>query len=182
MANILINLLPIEFRQAEIKRTKFNKVQAFGVAVILLMAFLASLTVALRILQSQRIFQTKNRLSQAEEKISSLKTVQGSLVLLKNRLKAIDQYLGTPSQQSQMYQLVIGLLPANAAVSSITVDKGGEVIILATVSDPSSLEDLTTNLLSRDKNQDKISQVALESINRGRDGIYRLSLKIKPKT
>ncbi len=182
MANILINLLPIEFRQEEIKRTKFNKVQAFGVAIILLMTFLASLTVALRILQSQRIFHTKSRLSQAEEKISSLKTVQASLLLLKNRLTTIDQYLGTPSQQTQMYQLISELLPANAAASSIAVSKGGEAIIIVTVPDSSSLEVLISSLISRDTNQDKISQVALENINRGKDGIYSLSLKIKPKS
>lgn len=181
MANISINLLPIEFKQEEFKRTKFYKVQTIGVAIILVMTFLASLTVALRIIQSQKISQTKSRLSQAEEKVSNLKTVQASLVLLKDRLTAIDQYLGFPSQQTQMHQLVSELLPANANVSSISVDSGGEAIILVTVSDSSSLEFLINNLTSRDKNQGKISQVSLENINRGRDGVYRINLKIKPK-
>lgn len=182
MTDISINLLPIEFKQEEIKRTKFYKVQTVGVAIILLMTFLASLTVALRILQSQKIFQIKSRLAQAEEKISNLKTVQASLILLKNRLTAIDQYLGTPSKQSQIYQLVTELLPVNAAVSSISVDAAGEVIILVTIPDSSALDNLVNSLISRDKNQDKISQISLENINRGRDGIYRLNLKIKPKS
>ena len=181
MPRIAINLLPIEFRVQELKRAKFYKIQAFGVVTILLVVFLSSLTIALRILQSQNISQIQNKLTQSEQRIADLKSIQGSLFLLKNRLTVINQYLEIPSKQVQMYKLIAELLPATVSVGSIFVDKGGEILILAVVPDSVSLDHLITNLISKESNQDKISKVSLENISRGKDGIYRLSLKVKPK-
>lgn len=181
MAKIAIDLLPLEFKAEEIKGAKFLKVQTIGVLIILLMIFLSSLTVALRILQNQSLSRIQTNLTNTEQKINGLKTVQASLLLLKNRLTTINQYLGTPSQQSQMYKLITSLLPASVYISSISVNRAGEVLVSAVVPDSTSLDNLVGNLISQDSNQDKISKVSLESISRGKDGIFRISLKIKPK-
>lgn len=181
MAKIAINLLPLEFRAQQIKAANFYKIQTVGVIIILLMIFLASLTAALRILQNQNISQIQNRVTASEQKISDLKNTQGALLLLKNRITAINQYLGTSSKQIQMYQLITSLLPEVVSVSSLSVDKGGGVLILATVPDSVSLDNFINSLTAQSSNQDKISQVSLENISRGRDGVYRLSLTIKPK-
>lgn len=181
MPKIAINLLPLEFRAAELKVAKFYKIQTIGIATVLLMTFLASLTVALRVLQSQNISRIQNQLTLSEGKVSGFKNTEGSLFLLKNRITAINQYLGIPSSQTQIYKIITELLPTDVSASSISVDKGGEVLVVAIAPDASSLDNLITNLTSKESNQDKISQVSLESINRGKDGIYRVSLKIKPK-
>lgn len=181
MSTISINLLPIEFREQQLKRAKFYKVQLAGVAVILLMVFLSSLTIALRILQSQNILQLQKRVNASQQIVSGLKSTQGSLLLLKNRLTTIDQYLGSPSRQSQMYKLIAQLLPSSVTVTSISVDSGGNVLISAIMKDSNSLEDLINNLISKEKNQDKINQVSLETLSRGKDGVYRLNFKVTPK-
>lgn len=181
MAKIAINLLPTEFLAQEITRSKFIKIQTIGVVFILMMIFLSSLTIALRILRSQSIVQIQNRLAKSEQRITNLKDAQGSLLLLKNRLVAINQYLESPSKQAQMFNLINGLLPASVSVSSVAVDKDGGVLVLATTSDSSSLDQTISNLISQEKNQDKISQVSVESLGRGRDGIYRLSFKVRPR-
>lgn len=181
MAHISINLLPIEFKQEEAKRTKFYKVQIIGVAAILVTAALASLTVTLRILQSQNISQIQTRVRASEQKISELKDTQATLLLLKNRLTAINQYLGIPSKQVQMYQLINDLIPVAFSVTSLSVDKNGDISILAAAPDGASLDSFMTDLTADGNNQNAISQVSLDSISRGRDGIYRLSIKIKPK-
>lgn len=181
MAHISINLLPIEFKLEQVKRSKFYKIQLIGVATIFLVIFLSSLTVALRILQSQNISRVQNQITQAESKLSGLKNTQASLLLLKNRLTAINQFLGVPSKQSQIYKLVTDLLPESVSVNSIGVDKDGNVVILAIAKDGNSLDNLINNLTIKEKNGDKISQVSLDGVNRGKDGIYRLSFKIKPK-
>lgn len=175
---VSINLLPPEFRLEEVKRARFVKVQTIGIGVVLLVIFLTSLVVALRILQSQKITQIQTALTQSEQKISDLKTTQASLLLLKDRLATINQYLGMPSKQSQSYTLIIQLLPASAALNSISVDITGQIIIIALVPDSFALEELITNLTSKDINQDKISQVAFESINRSIDGSFRLNFKV----
>ena len=176
---IAINLLPIEFTQAELKRTKFYKIQAIGVIVILLMLFLASLSVALRILQSQNIKGVQTQVSAQEDKISQLKVRQASLLLLKNRLTTISQYLNIPSKSTTMFQLLDKLIPASVSINSATVDKSGNVIIAGLVPDSQTLDDMITALTDKD-NASSIKEVSLDTISRGRDGVYRVSLNIKP--
>lgn len=176
-----INLLPAEFRTEEIKRAKFLRIQTLGMSVILLMIFLTSLTLALRILQSQRISQIQANLTQSEQKISSLKTTQASLLLLKDRLTTISQYLEIPSRQSQSYTLITQLFPSGVSINSISVDNAAEATILALAPDSSTLDSLITNLTQKDINQDKISRIEFESINRGIQGFYRLNLRVRTK-
>ena len=182
MAKITINLLPLEFREQDLKNAKFYKIQFAGVITILIMIFLASLTVALRILQSQSISQIQNQLSQSEQRISSLKSTQAYLFLIKGRLTTINQYLGSPSLQSQNYKIINKLLPPSVSVSSMSIDRGGEISISAYAPDGNSVDSLITNLVSKEINEDKITKVSLENINRGKDGIYRLSLRIRTKS
>lgn len=181
MAKIAIDLLPLEFRAEEVKKAKFVKIQTIGVSIILLMVFLSSLTIALRILQTKQISLVQAQLNQSENRINNQKTTQASLVLLKNRLTTINQYLGTDSKQSQMYKLIAKLLPSAVTISSISVSKEGEVVILATAANGEALDALINNLTSANSNQGKIKEVSAETINRGKDGIYRLTFKIMPK-
>lgn len=178
MAKITINLLPDEFRLEEVKRAKFVKMQALGVVVILIMIFLSSLTVALSILQSRNLSQFQSKVSGAEQRISKSKDTQAQLLLLQNRLTVIREYFGTQSEQVQMYKLLESLLPASISINSIAIDKGGGALILAIAPDGNSVDQLFTNLLSEDSSGGKISKVNIESLSRGRDGIYRISFKV----
>ncbi len=181
MTKIAINLLPLEFKDQEIKTAKFYKIQTLGILVILLMIVISSLTVALRFLQSKKVVELQSKFDQAEQKVSSFKNSQASLLILKNRLIAINQYWQSPSKQTLSYGLISKLIPPSVSVSSISVDNSGEVLITAQAPDGATMDSVITNLTSQDINQDKISQVALDSVNRGQDGIYRLSLKISTK-
>lgn len=181
MTKIAIDLLPLEYREQQLKGIKFIKIQSIGVATILIMVFLSSLTIALRILQSQNILQIQNRITQSEQRVSDQKNNEAALFLLKNRLATINQYIDVPSKQSEIYKLVTQLIPPSVILSAFSVDKSGEVLIVAVAPDSTSVDSLVNNLTDKSSNQDKISQVSLENINSGRDGVYRLSLKIKPK-
>ncbi len=181
MQRLTIDLLPAEFKQAQIKSSKFYKIQSIGIAIIGIIAFLASLIIALRILQSQKVLQLQSRAQEAEQKVSSFKTSQGYLLLLKNRLSTINQYLGTSSKLAQVYNLIEKLLPPAVSISTISVSQSGAVSILATSSDGNSLDLFLTNLLSKDTNEDKVKEISMENLSRGKDGIYRLTVNIKPK-
>lgn len=178
---ISINLLPQEIKAEEIKRTKFVKVQAFGVATVLVFIFLASLMLALRILQNQNIKQIQANLSSTEQLIADLAGRQASLFIIKDRLTTIEKYFGVSSKQVTVLRLISGLLPAQVTLNSMTVDRSGEVLIVAVLPEADVLDNLITSLTSKEKNEDKISQVSMDSINRGRDGVYRVSFKVKPK-
>lgn len=178
---ISINLLPPEFMVEKLKNARFYKIQTIGVGIILVTIFLASLTVALRILQSSHIAQIQLKIDEAEGRVTALKDRQVSLVLLKNRLSTIGQNLGTPSKQNNMYTLLEKIIPRLVSVTSIAVDRSGNAAIIVLVPDSNILDNLITSLTSKDSNEGKIAQVSVESLNRGRDGVFRASLKIVAK-
>lgn len=176
---IAIDLLPQEFRIEERKRVKFLKVQAIGVVVIMVVTFLALATVVLRFLQSQNIVKLQDKLIFAEKRVEELKNTQASLLLLKDRLTTISKYLEIPSKEVQTYKLISQLVPASVSIGSISIDRGGELLVLATAADGISIDELMSNLISKETNQDKIRQVSIENLSRGRDGVYRLNFKVK---
>lgn len=180
MAKISINLLPSEIMARELKEAKFYKLQFAGIAIVLVMVFLASLTLALRILQNQSLAAIQATVAEEGQRVSDLKETQASLLLLKNRLNVINQYLGIPSAQSTMYELLEKLIPFSISVNALSIDKGKGVTILATAPDSFALDDLVNNLTNQETNEGKISQISVEALNRGRAGFYRVSFKFVP--
>lgn len=180
MAKISINLLPAEFSAAELKRAKFVKIQAIGVSVVLLMIFLSSLTFSLRILQNQSIKAVSGRVLGAEEKIDGLKGTQASLVFLKNRLDILQKYLGTQSKTVSFYQFFTNQLPSSASADSISVDKEANLLILIHFQDIREFDSLLVSLLDPQKNEGRVKKISIDSFSRGRDGLFRVSLKLEP--
>lgn len=178
---ITINLIPPEIQETELKKANFYKIQYVGIATVLMMVFLASLTGALRILQSRSVTAVQAKLTQTEQRVSDLKNTQASLLLLKNRLAVISKYWGVPSEQSSAYQLINTLIPPSVVINSIIVDRSGGVALLALAPDSVVLDNLVSSLTAKENNEGKISKVSIESLNRGRDGFYRISFKIKPR-
>lgn len=179
-SGLKINLLPPEILAQEFKRAKFYKVQAAGVAVILGLIFLTALTLALRILQSRNMSEVQAKVTQEEQAVSDQKNTQAALVVLNDRLKVIDQYWGVASKQSAMYELINKLIPSSVTATAVTIDKGGEAVFAALAPDSLTLDSLVTNLTDKESNEGKISQVSVDSLNRGRDGFYRVTFKVKP--
>ncbi len=179
MANISINLLPMEFRQEELKRSKFYKIQFIGISVILATVFLSSLTVALRILQSQNIASAQGEVSTKLQEVEGFKGLQASLFLIQNRVKTLGQYTGIPSRQNLTYQDLNKVLTPSVTLSSLSVDKDGNALIVAAVSDILALDSFLASLIA--KEDSKFSEVSIESLSRSRDGAYRASLKLTPK-
>src|SRR3989344_749919 len=154
MEKISINLLPLEYAAEEIKRAKFYKVQLLGIVAILLVVFFSSLTVSLRILQSQNLRKVQATLSQEEEKVLQLKSKQAALFVIKNRLSTINQYLGVTSKQVSTFNLLNQLLPPQVAISSLSVNRSGDAFVVAMVPDHLILDNLVSSLVSKDDGSD----------------------------
>ncbi len=178
---IAIDLLPQEFRIEEIKRARFYKIQAVGVVVIILVVFLTSITISLRFLQSQNITAVQTKLSGVEKRVQELNNIQASLLLLKDRLKVINKYLETPSEEVQAYQLISQLVPPSVSINSVSIDRGKEIFVLATAANATALDELTGRLISGKTSQDKVKQVSIESLSRSKDESIRLNFKVKLK-
>lgn len=177
---IQINLLPVEFIAQEAKKGKFYKVQAIGILVILFMIFLSIVTVSLRVFQSNSIKSAEVKVANAKSKVESLSSRQSQLILLKDRLDAINKHLGASSKEVELYNLVEKLIPPSVSVGTISVGNG-KVLINASATDFNLLDGMFSDLISKEKNEDKISKILVENISRGRDSNFRLSLTIEGK-
>lgn len=181
MSRISINLLPPEFMAAELKASKFHKVQAIGIGVILFMIFLSSLTFALRILQNRTGELLQARLSKAEQRTADLKNTQASLILIKDRVKIIDQYFGIPSKHTTVYNLVDDLMPSSIIINAMTIERSGNLILLGATPDSQILDTFINSLTTNKTSLDLVKEVTIESLNRARDGLYRFTLEVTPK-
>lgn len=181
MEKISINLLPQEFIAEQIQKTRFYKIQSAGIFVVLAMIFLSILVVSLRVLQSNQLNTAGAKASEVEQRVTNLSERQSSLIFLKDRLQSIGQYIGVSSKQAVMYDLISELLPQPLSVNQISIGGGGEVLFSATAPSLESIDQLIEDLLDKERNEDKISSVAIDALNRGRDGIYRVSFKIIAK-
>ncbi len=181
MSRITINLLPVEFRIQELKRAKFYKIQSIGIAIIISFIFISALSIVLRILQSQSVSEIANKLDSQQKRVIDLKNTQASLILLKNRLITIEQYLGVSSRSSEVYKLLANTISPSISISSVDVNKIGEVTVLAATSNIADLDDLINKIAVNEGNMDKFIFLSVDSLSRSSDGIYRLSLRLKAK-
>ena len=145
--------------------------------LLLTMFFLASLVVTLRILQASNLNRVNIKAQEEENKISGLRDKESTLVLLKNRLELISKLTANPSKQKLIYDLVVGEIPSSVNVSSISLDSSGNLSLSAAVPDYNSLSALFSSL-SSDATFKEIAGINVESLSRGRDGLYRVSLKL----
>lgn len=181
MTRLAVNLLPEEFKIQQFKRAKFYKIQTIGIVVIVFLVAASISVVGFRFLQSQNVVKIQQRVAFAEEKITSLNKTQGSLILLKNRLAIISKFLGMSSKGVDVFNFLINNLPPSVTINSISIDKEGKLLLSAVATDAGSLEELFGKLTNREINENKIKEVSLETLSRGRDGLYRLNFTVKPE-
>ena len=121
----------------------------------------------------------QSALSQEEKHLEGFKTTQASLIFLKNRLDIISKYSDKASKQNDVYESLSENIPSEAIISSLSVDRLGNALVLASIPDVTVLDDLFTGLVSSEDS--KFSQVSIDNLSRGRDGIFRVSFKLTPK-
>lgn len=177
---IKINLLPSEFLIAEREYQNFRKIQLICVLVILSLIFLSSMTIALRVLQSQRIVSANEQLDQLTSKITADKSKEAQLLILKNRIDLLQKISESPSKQKALYNLVNQLIPKEVLVSDMSVDNSGNIGLSLVVLQTGYFENMLDNLTSKEKNEGKIKTIEIETLTRTRDGVYRANIKVKP--
>lgn len=178
MAKFSINLLPIESTAASIEIKRKKIVQTISVSSLLMIFFLASLVITLRFLQSRNLTEVNTGATAAADKISNFREKESTLVLLKDRLVQISKLTASPSKQKVIYDSVVQNLPANINVSSVILDSAGNLSISAVAPDPSSLSSFFAAL---SVNFENISGINVESLSRGRDGVYRMTVRVLAK-
>lgn len=176
---INIDLLPIEFAIEQQRKNRFTLVQTISTFFILFFIFLASLTLALRILQSQNFKNLEGQNEELKEKVSSFQEREEAVVILKNRLSGIAQIKLSPSKQAAVYKFINGLFTNSVKASSLTVDRGGNAVLSILASDEDSLDKFLTGLQTDGFEQ--FSKIEIESLSRGKEETLRANLKMLAK-
>lgn len=175
---ISINLLPQEFTKLQQQQSKYYKLRLVALGSLILMVFLASTTVALRILQSRSLQTAQFSLQAAQTEVSQFKQTEVSLVVLKDRLNNISQINSASVKQSGMYNLINNLVPPSVLIDSVTVDRSGNTTLSLTGSDASVIDDFISSLVDESKNESKVKSLEVGSFSRSRESLYRVNLKI----
>lgn len=181
MEKILINLLPHEFTIAQVQQSKFRKIQIIGWGVVLILLLLSAGSFGYRIIQLQDLVKTETDLTAATQIVKGLQKKEVAINVLKSRVSSINDLTNIPSKQRVLYNLVEKLVPSQVTINTLTVDRSGNLVMAITLPDSETLEALTTSLLNKEKNEDKISQIVIDGLNRTREGNYRTNLTIKAK-
>ncbi|MBI2601186.1 hypothetical protein HYW42_04475 [Candidatus Daviesbacteria bacterium] len=175
---ISINLLPEEFIKQQIKTKKFYQIQLIGTVVLLTFIFLSSFTTALTILQNQKLKRVQTEVSAAQTTVTSFGKTELDLLLLKNRLQVVNQLIEVPSKQREIYEKLYKSLPPSIVVSSFSVDSTGNVLTSLVSTDIKILDDFINKLTSENEQYKFVKEVKIETLNRGRDGAFRSTIRI----
>lgn len=181
MDKISINLLPVEVILRQKQNLKVVLVNRLSVSVLLVLAFLTSALLALRISQASQLKKVSSGLALATERVDSLKEREAYAVALKARLDSIRS-LSTDSKKATLFNLLISLAPANVSVSNLAVDKTGVLTVSLSAPSADALEVLIASLNNKEKNAGLVSSAELTSLSKGKDGNLRVELKIKTKS
>lgn len=178
MSTISINLLPAQFKVAQNRPDKFKIIQTVGYLFLLVLIFFSSVTVALRIFQSQEISKLESEINLSETQVLQLKSKETALAILKNRTTIISEIIESHSDQSDLYKKVNSLIPAAVLVSAFSLDSEGNVSLSAAIPDRASLTLLLNNLTPSSQG---FKKVEIENLSRSKDGTYRANVVIKTK-
>lgn len=180
MKGISINLLPTENTILQRKLSRVRQVKIISIAFLLMLFFLSSVLITLRILQTQEVARVQTQAQASEGQISNFRDKESTLVLLKDRLTVISRIKSAPSKQKKVYDSFTEQLPPSIEVSAVSLDSAGNLNVSTISPDSRSLTNFLADLTS-EESFEKIASVSVESLSRGRDGSYRISLRLVSK-
>lgn len=181
MEKIIINLLPKEFTLAQVEQSKFKKIQIIGWSIIALLLLVSAATFGYRVLQLQELVKTDSQLEVAVSDVKKLQKKEVAINILKSRVDSISGLTNTPSKQRAAFDLLGRLVPPQVTINILTIDRNGNVTVALTLPNSDTVDSLMSNLVSKEKNEGKVSQVTVDGLSRIVDGGYRTNLTIQTK-
>lgn len=167
-----INLLPQEMRETG-KIRALRRLLRRGSFVFLGVYLLATvLLFAVYFFLSQRAGTLSNANSGFRAKIESLKSVEGGLVVLHDRLRLAQSVFAQASGPQQLVEEVLSLFPPSVQITEVKAAEG--TITLSALSPTSGgLSEVFSKL-----EDSKYKTVVLKSLSTSSEGGYSLSLEI----
>lgn len=168
-----INLLPQEMRETG-KIRALRRFLRRGSFIFLSVYLLATVVLfAVYFFLSQRANGLTETNSGFRAKIESLKSVEGGLVVLHDRLRLAQSVFAQASGPQQLVEEVLPFFPPSVQITEIKAAEG-TVSVSALVSTSSDLSELVSKL-----ENSKYKTVVLKNLSTSSEGGYSLSLEIR---
>lgn len=149
-----------------------------SIAVLIFVISITVVSLFLKVSQNKEIEDTNNQTQTAENNLVAERNKEEALFALKNRLNLIKSLSGGDEKVKSMLSLIIYLTPPEVDLYDASVDKNGTIAASFSSKSLSAIDNLFTNLSSKEKNSNLISEVDLEGISLSKDLTYRFALKI----
>ena len=178
MDKISINLLPSEVLVLKKDKDRQTVILRLSVGILVLVIILTAVVFSLRIFQNKKLSDAAEQLNSYQSQIEGYKEQESLVTYLKQRLAVISPLLSQDSKQAQSYNLISALAPSDINITSLSIDKSGNMILSAVSSNTDSIKTFFDNLTDVNINQGKISAVRLENFGKNSDNLYHLDLTI----
>ena len=182
MAQISINLLPLELKvnQREVTRKKIITKLSIALSAISIFAAIVILVAGLTIK-----IDVQNKSKEADDLLQQIKQFQeaeGRVTILKSRLGLIDTILSKESPQTQAFNLTTILIPPDVQLNNFAVDKSGSVKISAQAKDLKALKNFFDNVTNPEIHDGKILSATVDALSQNNSQIItvEISLHLKP--
>lgn len=178
MNTISINLLPTEIRQS--KEVQEKRVVLTKVAITLLMVsiVITAVVLVLAVGQNLSLRRGQENLTQVRSRLASFKEPEGLAFTLKSRITDISRIYGRDSQQSQTFNLITALMPADIRLLNFNISKGNQVNIEGETINLTSLGAFFDNLTDPANSEGIIVSSKIDSLSRGQTDRVRFDLTI----
>lgn len=180
MGKILINLLPPEIAIQEKQINKKNWVIKITSLVIVLVIAITSVALGFSVVKTSEEQQSLQELEKARSEIASLNNQEGYLNLIKQKLTKISTLKDLDTSQISALNLISNLIPEGIQLASLSVGKNSQVTISGQSGNIEVLNSFFNNLTNEEKNNGKISKVAVGNLSATRDKFkFDLTLSLK---
>lgn len=179
--HISLNLLPKSHFENQKKLSLIYLINKISIGLLAVLVLLTAATLIMRLLQRFELQKSNEVVKEAEARVNSFQSKEASLELLKTRIDEINKLTGVDAKRKAIFNLVVFLSPNDITFNDINVGRDGSAVVAAASPSLFSIDQLINNLGNKEKNAGVISKVILDGLNLGKDGQYRISLKVYPK-
>lgn len=182
MEKINLNLLPEEFLVEKKLGSKRALYLRISIIVFVTSLILTSTLLLFRLTQSQSLSSLEGELEGTKTSIGGLKENETAIFMLKNRLDKITQLSSKDSVPVAGYNLISGIVPPGANLTSFSMMKDNLITTTVETTDTTVLDELFTKLLNPEVNNGQITTVKLENIRlQGNKITVEMSIGYNPK-
>lgn len=178
MSKVSINLLPPELENVKKERARRALINQISIIILVAIIAVAGGVLALRFSQNATLSDLNSKVESATNTISSplYRKKEALVTTVKTRVTNTTTALNKVYPSTDAYQLVKKLTPENVKVTNLVIENKGKMTITIETNTTADLDQFLNNLVDPEKNDKRITQTSVESVNRGKTDTMRVEV------